>query len=166
LGAAFSNAIERRAIPCHFITYSSATLGSEVTSRNLEHQRAIQGVKELVGDRTMIFDREFSHLGFLLNLDGEGINYVIRLNLGSHPPKFYYDIERKQPLPLETAQGECPQIYRQVYYKGIVPVNVIGVWKKGFSKPLWIITNRDPEKDLAIYKQRMKIEVSFRDLKS
>lgn len=98
-----------------------------MTSRNLEHQRAIRGVKELVGDWTMIFDREFSYLGFLLNLDAEVINYVIRLNLGSHPSKFYYDIERKQPLSLETAQGEGLQIYRHVYYKRIVPVNVIGV---------------------------------------
>jgi hypothetical protein len=155
-----------RATLCHFITYSSATLGSDVTSRNLEHQRAIRGVKELVGDRTMIFDREFSYLSFLHNLDTEKIKYVIRLNLGSHPPKFYYDAEKRRPLTLMLEQGKGPEIYRQVYYKGVVPVNIIGVWEKGFSTPLWIITNQEPEQGFEIYKKRMKIEVSFRDLKS
>ena len=158
--------IRGRAIPCHFITYSSAMLGNDVSSRNLEHQRAIRGIKEFVGNRTMIFDREFSYLGFLQNLDAEGINYVIRLNLGSHPPKFYFDAERERQLTLMIEQGKSPEIYRQVYYKGVVPVNIIGVWKKGFSKPLWIITNLEPEQGLEIYKKRMKIEVSFRDLKS
>jgi len=51
-----------RALPCHFVTYSSATINDEATSRNLEHQRAVRGIKELIGDRTLIFDREFSYL--------------------------------------------------------------------------------------------------------
>jgi len=55
---------------------------------------------------------------------------------------------------------------RQVYYKGIVPVNLIGIWKRGFAKPLWIMTSMEPEQGLAIYQKRMKIEASFRDLKS
>ena len=35
-----------RALPCHFVTYSSATINNEATSRNLEHQRAVQGIKK------------------------------------------------------------------------------------------------------------------------
>jgi hypothetical protein len=158
--------IRGRAIPCHFITYSSATLGSDVTSRNLEHQRAIQGIKELIGKRTMVFDREFSYLGLLISLHAEGIEYVIRLNLRSNPPKFYYDAEQKRELTLKIAQGKGTKIYRQVYYKGIIPVNVIGVWQKGFHQPLWILTNCEPEHGLDIYQKRTKIETSFRDLKS
>jgi hypothetical protein len=155
-----------RAIPWHFINYSSATLGSDVTSRNLEHQRAIQEVKDLIGKRTMIFDREFSYLGFLVNLQAEGIEYVIRLNQGSHPPQFYYDAERKRELKLKIVQGGGTKIYRQVYYKGIIPVNVVGIWQKGFKKPLWILTSGEPEDGLKTYTKRMKIETSFRDLKS
>ena len=155
-----------RAIPCHFITYSSATIGSEVSSRNLEHQRAVRGIKELIGNRAMVFDREFSYLEFLINLEVEDINYVIRLNTGSNPPKFYFDVEQKRELKLWVAQGKGPKIYRQVYYKGIVPVNLIGVWEIGFKKPMWIITSLEPERGLAIYQERMKIETSFRDLKS
>jgi hypothetical protein len=53
-----------------------------------------------------------------------------------------------------------------VDYKGIIPVNSIGVWQKGFKKPLWILTRCEPEKGLDIYQKRTKIETSFRDLKS
>ncbi len=155
-----------RAIPCHFVTYSSATLGNEVSSRNLEHKKAIEGIKDLIGDRTMIFDREFSYLEFLISLHEEEIRYVIRLNQGSHPPKFYSDVDRKRELKLLIAPGHAPQIYHQVYYKGVVPVNLIGVWQKGCKKPLWILTNLPPEQGLDIYNKRMKIETSFRDLKS
>jgi len=47
-----------------------------------------------------------------------------------------------------------------------VRVNVIGPWKKGFRKPLWVMTSLTPEKSLEIYRARMRIEESFRDLKS
>jgi hypothetical protein len=155
-----------RAIPCHFVVYSSATINDEATSRNLEHQRAIQGIKELIGDRTLIFDREFSYLGFLLKIHTEQIRYVIRLNQGAKPPKFYYDAKGKRELKLRIAPGEKTKIYRQVYYQGVLLVNLVGIWKAGFKSPLWIITNLDPEEGLRIYKLRSKIEVCFRDLKS
>ena len=155
-----------RALPCHFVPYSSATIGDEATSRNLEHQRAVQGIKELIGDRTLIFDREFSYLGFLLKIDAEQIRYVIRLNQGSKPPKFYYDAKQKRELKLRIALGEGPKIYRQIYYQGVLLVNVVGIWEEGFKSPLWIITNLEPEEGLRIYKLRSKIEVCFRDLKS
>ena len=50
-----------------------------------------------------------------------------------------------------------------VYYK--VKVNIAGEWKKGFSEPLWVITNIEPQRALKIYKARMKIEESFKDMK-
>jgi len=155
-----------RALPCHFVTYSSATINDEATSRNLEHQRAVQGIKALIGDRIMVFDREFSYLGFLLKMDSEQIKYVIRLNQGSQPPKFYYDARGKRELKLKIAPGDEPKIYRQVYYQGVLLVNIVGVWEAGFKSPLWIITNLEPEEGLRIYKLRTKIEVCFRDLKS
>ena len=34
------------------------------------------------------------------------------------------------------------------------------------SEPVWVISNLDPEEAMRIYKLRMKIEESFRDLKS
>lgn len=155
-----------RALPCNFITYSSATLGSESTSRNLEHQRVIAEIQTIIGDRPVVLDREFSYLGLFKHFVACQMQFVIRLNQGSKPPKFYYDEHKNDELTLFIAHDTEPQIYRDIYYKGEVKVNVIGFWKSGMAKPLWVITNIAPEKALEIYLQRMKIEMKFRDMKS
>jgi len=155
-----------RAIPFHFLTYSSRTFEDQPSSRNLEHFKAIQEVQQLIGKRPIVFDREFSYLELLHSLVEEGVHFVIRLKMGANPPLFFYDAERKHPLRLLIAPINKPQIYRQVYYMGSVCLNVIGIWRYGFNEPMWIITNMAPEAGLALYDQRMKIEICFRDLKS
>ena len=140
-----------RAIPFHFVTYSSRTFEDQPSSRNLEHFKAIQEVRQLIGHRPIVFDREFSYLILLRNLVEEEVHFVIRLNLGANAPLFYYDAEQKQPLRLLIAPINKPRIYRQVYYMGEVCLNVIGIWRDGFKQPLWIMTNMDPEAALALY---------------
>ena len=49
-----------KAIPFNFITYSSKTINDEVTSHNLEHGKVIGELKELLGDKPLVLDREFS----------------------------------------------------------------------------------------------------------
>jgi hypothetical protein len=149
-----------RAIPCHFVSYSSKTINREATSRNQQHFAAFARVKELLGERPLVLDREFSYLELLENLVTEGVNFVIRLKVG---PSFW-DGEGK-PVALSMSKGET-RILNKVFYKGRVFVNVIGVWQKGFTEPMWIMTNLKAEDGLAIYQQRMKIEEAFRDLKS
>jgi len=158
--------VRGRAIPFHFLTYSSRTIEKQVRSRNLEHFRAIEEIQSLIGSRPIVFDREFSYLRLLQSLVSSGMQFVIRLNLGSQPPKFYYDADQKRELRLAIAPINKPQIYRQVYYKGEVPLNVIGIWQHGFKQPLWVMTNLEPEAGLELYFLRMKIEICFRDLKS
>lgn len=155
-----------RAIPFHFVTYSSRTFEDQPSSRNLEHFKAIQEIQQLIGERAIIFDREFSYQGLLRSLVDARIPFVIRLNLGANPPHFYYDREQKHPLRLLVAPINKPQIYRQVYYMGEVCLDVIGIWRYGFKQPMWIMTNLEPEMGLKLYYQRMKIEICFRDLKS
>ncbi len=155
-----------RAIPFHFLTYSSRTIEDQPSSRNLEHFKAIQEIQQLIGPRPIVFDREFSYRELLNSLVDAEVHFVIRLNMGANPPLFYYDAERKQRLQLLVAPINKPQIYRQVYYMGEVCLNVIGIWRYGFTQPMWILTNMDPEAGLALYFQRMKIEICFRDLKS
>jgi hypothetical protein len=48
---------------------------------------------------------------------------------------------------------------------GEVCLNVIGIWRYSFSQPMWIINNMEPEAGLALYSQRMKIKINFRDAK-
>jgi hypothetical protein len=158
-----ATAYRGRAIPCGLITYSSKTIAMRQDSRNLNHFRAFAQLKDLLGERPLVLDREFSYLELLLNLVEEQVNFVIRLNLGSQPPKFW-DSDG-QEVALTISPGENV-IHPQVWYKGKVCVNVIGTWSKGFKDPLWIMTSLEANTGQQIYFRRMKIEESFRDLKS
>jgi hypothetical protein len=149
-----------RAIPCGFVDYSSKTINQDATSRNMHHFAAFGMIKELIGDKPLVLDREFSYLELLENLVTEGVNFVIRLKVG---PKFC-DGEGKE-VTLSIQKGET-RLINKVFYKGKVFVNVIGRWKEGFSEPMWIMTNMKGEDGLELYLQRMKIEEAFRDLKS
>jgi hypothetical protein len=152
-----------RAIPFHFITYSSKTIRQEATSRNMEHCRALAGIKAVLGNRPLILDREFSYLELLLNLAAEEVHFVIRLNLGSHPPLMLSKTGQRIDLVVSPEQTV---VYRDLLYKEQVRVHVIGHWQRGFGQPLWLITDLQPEQALSLYQQRMKIEESFRDLKN
>ncbi len=149
-----------RAVPCGFVDYSSKTINQDATSRNQHHFAALAQVEELLGKRPLVLDREFSYLELLDNLVTEGVNFVIRLKVGPN----FYDGEGK-PVTLSVQKGET-RILNKVFYRGKIFVNVIGVWRKGFSDPLWIMTNLQADEALAIYLKRMKIEQTFRDLKS
>jgi hypothetical protein len=77
-----------RAIPCGLITYSSKTIAQHADWRNQNHFRVFGGLKELLGERLLVLDGEFSYLELMLNLVEEGLNGEIRLNLRANPPKF------------------------------------------------------------------------------
>lgn len=70
-----------RAIPFHFATYFSETIGQGIISRNQEHFWTFVRVKELL-------DREFSYLELLPILVLEAIHFVICLKVGTQPVKF------------------------------------------------------------------------------
>jgi len=151
-----------RAIPFCFITYSSKTIADEGSSRNLEHRRALEELGELIEDQPVVMDREFSYESLFADFEEEGIKFVCRLNTGNHPT--FYDEEGNKVI-LSLKPGE--RVFRRgLYYKGKVKVNVAGEWEKGFKKPLWVITDLEPEEGLEIYRARMKIDESFKDLKS
>ena len=149
-----------RAIPCHFVNYSSKTINDEATSRNRHHFEAFSEIKELLGDKPLVLDREFSYLELMENLVFEKINFVICLKEG---PKF--TDQQGKLVAMSVSKGET-RVLNKVFYMGKIFVNVIGVWKEGFSKPLWVMTNLEAKQGLAIYLQRMKIEECFRDMKN
>lgn len=152
-----------RAIPCGLVTYSSRTIAQNADSRNLNHFRAFEGLKDLLGERPLVLDREFSYLELLFRLEEEGIHFVIRLNKTSHSPKFFDQDGRE--VALSIARGETV-VYPRVWYMGKVRVSLTGIWKQGFSEPVWVMTDLEAKAGLQIYFARMKIEESFRDLKS
>lgn len=153
---------EGRVIPFHAITYSSQTISDETTSRNFEHLRALTTVSDLIRDVPIVFDREFSYEGLLRELKREKQPFVIRLNTGNG-----VKLTDKDGHPVELRLRPGSQwTAKNVYYKGTVRVNLAGKWEKGFKKPLWVITSMEPKAGLAVYEKRMKIEESFKDLKS
>lgn len=152
-----------RAIPCGMVTYSSKTIAQGEDSRNRNHFRAFDGLKDMLGERPLVLDREFSYLELMLNLFEERINWVIRLNLRANPPKFYEDDGKK--VALTISPGET-RVLKHVWYMGKVRMNVIGTWKKGLAEPMWVMTNLEAKEGLRIYFARMKIEETYRDLKS
>lgn len=153
-----------RSLPCSFVVYSSRTIAEQATSRNQEHFRCFETLKELLGDRPLVLDREFSYEELMTILAIEQIQFVIRLNLGvQHKPPRLSDAEG-EPVKLFIRPGET--ILRpNVYYLGSVKVNLIGYWRKSLSKPLWVMTSLEPKQGLEIYLKRMKIEQTFRDCK-
>lgn len=152
-----------RALPCHFITYSSRTIAAAAESRNLQHLQAFAPLKALLGDKPLVLDRDFSYLELLEAFHAAQIHFVIRLKMGTHPPEFIDG--NKQRLELSAEPGKTV-IYRGIWYKGKVCVNVIGYWQPGYAEPLWVMTNLQAEVGGQIYFARMKIEETFRDLKN
>jgi hypothetical protein len=142
------------------VSYSSATIGAEGSSRNRCHFRAFAQVKQLLGDKPLVLDREFSYLELMQALVTEELNFVIRLKVGAN----FFDQEGK-PVALTLKRGE-KRIVNKVFYMGKVFVNLIGWWQIGLSEPRWVMTNLPAEQGLDIYLQRMKIEEAFNDLKS
>jgi len=157
-----SNPYRGRAIPFSFITYSSKTIGDQLSSRNMEHGKAIGELKKLLGGKILVMDREFSYEGMFEEAVVAGIHFVIRLNVGNKPTILN---ETGGKVSLTVGIGEEVH-YRGVYYKGKIKVNLAGKWEKGFSEPIWVISSEDPALALEIYSYRMKIDESFRDLKN
>ena len=100
----FATPYRGRAIPCGLLTFSSATIAQKDTSRNLVHQRAFESLKDLLGERPVVLDREFSYSGLLRFLTASGVHFVIRLRLGSRPPKFFDD--EWSEVKLNIARGQ------------------------------------------------------------
>src|SRR5512137_2426227 len=50
-----------RSIPFSFVVFSSRTIGEQVTSRNQEHFRCFEEVKQVLCDKPLVLDREFSY---------------------------------------------------------------------------------------------------------
>ncbi len=68
-------------------------------------------------------------------------------------------------MVLTLSPGETV-VHNRMWYKGKVCVNLMGTWGKGFSEPLWVLTNLEAEQGRKMYFSRMKLDETFRDLKS
>ena len=85
----FSFPYKGRAIPFWFVVFSSRTISQEDTSRNLVHLKAFLQVKDLLGKRPLVMDREFSYGRLLSQLKEARIHFVVRLNTKATIPSRY-----------------------------------------------------------------------------
>jgi hypothetical protein len=152
-----------RALPFGFVTFSSRTIAQSGCSRNQYHWQAFEQLKDLVGDKPLVLDRDFSYADLLEYLTAADIHFVIRLNLRSHPPTFVAPDGRKLPLAVSLGQQVA---CHQLRYRDRVAVNVAGSWRRGHSEPLWVISDLPAEQALTIYTAHMKIDETFRNLKN
>ena len=111
-----------------------------------------------------MLDSDFSYLELLQTLLTGQVHFVIRLKVGL--PQVTLIDSLGQPVKLTPPSPDQTVIYRDVLYRGLIKVNLIGVWRAGFQTPMWIMTDLEPAKGVQIYLKRMKIEESFRDCKS
>ena len=58
--------------------------------------------------------------------------------------------EEGRPIDLMLRPKER-KLYRRLYYRGQLEVNLGGEWKVGPNEPLWLITNLDPQRALELY---------------
>jgi hypothetical protein len=151
-----------RAISFSFISYSSKTINAELSSRNMKHIKCISELKELLGDKILVLDREFSYELMFSEMAESEIKYVVRLKAGNNPTILDEDGNR---ISLTVGIGE-EEHYEGVYYKGNVKVNLAGKWERGFNEPLWVIGSLKPSELLRVYGLREKIDESFRDMKN
>jgi len=149
-----------RAIPCSFVSYSSKTINQEATSRNQHHFAAFGKIKETPG-------KPAAGAGSGVQLPG------IARKPGFGTGELCHPLENWCESSGWSGQGggtQCPPgqnpLDQPGFLQGKVCVNVIGVWKKGFSQPMWIMTDMEAMVGLTYYLERMKIEEAFRDLKS
>jgi hypothetical protein len=112
-----------RALPFGFVCCSSRTLAGEASSRNLEHRRCLRQVKELIGGKILMLDRDFYCEISMRALVKEGITFVIRLNLGRQQPVLLDHENRRAQLHVTR---ERQVSYRGLRYEGNVWVNLTG----------------------------------------
>jgi len=84
-------------------------------------------LKELLGDKPIVMDREFSYEELFHAFLVEGMKFVIRLSVGSGATVVDEYVEK---VILSLRPGE-KVFYKGVYYKGKVKVNLAGEWKNG-----------------------------------
>lgn len=100
-------------------------------------------------------------------LEEAGVRYAIRLKARG---KAYVEDGAGRRIPLRLGRGER-RAWTGVYYrtegsKWGWKVNAVGVWEAWWEEPLWAMGNPAVEELLAVYRERMKVEESFRDLKT
>ncbi len=132
-----------RVLPSGYIVYSSHTINEALTSRNLEHERALDQLAAYLGDKPLLLDREFGYQGLLHGLLERGCRFVIRVRMNGQNAPHFTDSEGRRIVP--TVAREHRAYYHNVLYRGQLQMNLAGVWLSHMHEPIWLVTNLPAE---------------------
>ncbi|MEO2065736.1 MAG: transposase, partial [Desulfurobacteriaceae bacterium] len=146
----------------------------EPLTRNETHQNLIEGLIEKVGkDLVIVFDAELTYEAILKELKEEGISYVVPLKrevtlIDPETGERYSLRELKE----KVYQGGVSKWSKELLYKGEGRVKVVVhkfPFPTGRGERVGILIaslDLEDEEVISAYRERMKIEETFRDWKS
>jgi len=146
----------------------------EPLTRNETHQNLIEGLIEKVGeDLVIVFDAELTYEAILKELKEGGISYVVPLKrevalIDPETGKRYSLRELKE----KVYQGGVSKWSKELLYKGEERVKVVVhkfPFPTGRGERVGILIaslDLEDEEVISAYRERMKIEETFRDWKS
>jgi hypothetical protein len=124
----------------------------------------------------LVLDRAFPGTGLLTALQGRGWRWVMRLKEDwkmTHPQ--FTGILRTLREAAEGKLGATPRLWRQAVLgwrpgggksRHACRSNVVAYWGPGHKEPWFLATTESrASRAVAIYRERMRIEAEFRDLK-
>jgi hypothetical protein len=145
------------------ISYMVHKSYNEMISIYLIKIRAL--LKPVLSKAVFIMDRGFGYEYFLKKLRELEVNYVVRVrDLKTHV--MLVRSKKRYPISnLVNRVSKGPKIFK-IVYKWDVPTYIVIV-KNKYGRPWVLATNiNDAEAVVKLYKQRMKIEETFKDWKS
>ena len=156
-----------RAIPIYWKVYTNEQIQNILyLSHNTLVWNFLHDVKSVqhqaLGKRRRfiwVFDRGFADVKLMIRLKTWRVGFIIR-------------VRRNVGVEVQGYVGQLGQFQRRGYFENIVyhkdkriRVNLYCAWYESYNEPMLLVSNQACNL-LLLYRQRMKIEEAFRDLKS
>jgi len=160
----FSVIYESKVLPVVWKTYK----GKKGHLPEKAHRSLLLHLKELVPQDvkvTILGDGEFDGIDWQKDILAEKWDYVLRT--GKQHQIEEYESETTKIGWIKIDKGESLFLENILFSKKKIETNLLVIHEKGNENPIFLITNKDYNKDIQkFYEDRFKIEPFFRDQKS
>lgn len=158
-----------RALPIGWHVFRRDLAGEGAVSQNQLIDRLVGQVLERIPrgiTPIVVADREFARASFFRFLQAEQRDFVVRVDRETWVihPTYTGPMGKLASRPGMHKRWLPAALYAQ---EEQVPINLLVVWQRGYREPWLLATSLDdPQRALALYRSRMKIEHGFRDWKT
>lgn len=160
----FSVIYESKSIPVVWKTYK----GKKGHLPEKAHQELLVSLKKLIpigAKVTILGDGEFDGVNWQEDILEENWDYVLRT--GKQIEIEEYESETIKIGWIKVEKGESLFLENILFSKKKIETNLLVLHEVGNENPIFLITNKDYNKDIQkVYEDRFKIESFFRDQKS